>query len=628
MRRLFYLLLCLLTASRWPVTAAASEGVANDDIADPNYYEKLVLRPLPLSALLASFNFRSNTSIAEFEAHNFRFFPRSLGQILQYAGTRELHLRFSLGRWDAERWGARPWAGTREGGTGVELWAWLDAQTDEEADDKWLTLTNALSGLFCASLNFIDGTRTTRPVMSFQPEGDHPSSKNGSMQLLYGTLPREVVCTENLTPFLKLLPCKGKAGIASLLDGHKLFDATWQSMAIDVRPICHETGECVLQIEQTIDMVLDIERSKRPRDNPIPRPLPGHELKCDTTKPYHRDDNSICFPANYSADQDWSLTQIFGKTMRGTCTLANPATPPVCLEVPNTRSVYLSDGVREEINADGLSRCFFFGPDTAFDLMLPEEGGISASPASVLKPETPLLYAERSLTGHGAERGGVQTILTNPSSDTAVEFVYMESLPWFMRIYLHTLAARVDGNATTSKDVLQEVYYRPALDRARGTQLEVRMRIPPGATVFLTYDFEKSILRYTEYPPDANRGFDVAAAVITIFHPAPDPSSSSSSRSDVVQLSRSNLRTTTLLLSLPTPDFSMPYNVIIFTSTAIALAFGGMFNIIVRRFVAADEGQPISLKAVVARAAARLKALAKRSKWPVKAVPASKGEVI
>lgn len=97
-----------------------------------DYHEQLVLRPLPLSALLASFNFRSNTSLSDFEAHNFRFFPRSLGQILQYADTRELHLRFGLGRWDAESWGARPWEGAREGGTGVELWAWLDADTDEE----------------------------------------------------------------------------------------------------------------------------------------------------------------------------------------------------------------------------------------------------------------------------------------------------------------------------------------------------------------------------------------------------------------------------------------------------------------------------------------------------------------
>lgn len=247
------------------------------------YHEQLRLRPLPLSALLASFNFRSNTSLPEFEAHNFRFFPRSLGQILQHAGTRELHLRFSLGRWDAESWGARPWDGTREGGTGVELWAWLQAESDEEydithptppsrygltsdtsrADNKWLTLTNALSGLFCASLNFVDGTRTIRPVMTFKPEGDHATMTN--MRLLHGVLPREVVCTENLTPFLKLLPCKGKAGISSLLDGHKLFDASWQSMAIDVRPVCPQGSECVLEIEQTIDMVLDIDRSKRPR---------------------------------------------------------------------------------------------------------------------------------------------------------------------------------------------------------------------------------------------------------------------------------------------------------------------------------------------------------------------------
>ena len=233
-----------------------------------DYHEQLSLRPLPLSALLASFKFRANTSLSDFDAQNFRLFPRSLAQILQYAGTRELHLRFTLGRWDAENWGARPWDGTREGGTGVELWAWLDAASDKEADDKWLTLTNALSGLFCASLNFIDETKTIRPVLSFQPEGDHPNSTFANSRLLHGVLPHEVVCTENLTPFLKLLPCKGKAGIATLLDGHKLFDASFQSMAIDVRPVCPPGGSCVLEMEQTIDMVLDVDRSKRPRGEP------------------------------------------------------------------------------------------------------------------------------------------------------------------------------------------------------------------------------------------------------------------------------------------------------------------------------------------------------------------------
>ncbi|KAK4031310.1 GPI transamidase component PIG-T [Parachaetomium inaequale] len=574
-----------------------------------DYHEQLNLRPLPLSSLLASFNFRSNTTLDDFDKGNFRFFPRSLAQILQHAGTRELHLRFSLGRWDAETWGARPWDGAREGGTGVELWAWLEADTDEEADHKWLTLTNALSGLFCASLNFIDGTRTTRPVMSFQPEGDHSTVTN--MHLLYGVLPHEVVCTENLTPFLKLLPCKGKAGIATLLDGHKLFDASWQSMAIDIRPICPPGGECVLQIEQTIDMVLDIDRSKRPRDNPIPRPPPGDQLPCDTSKPYNSHDT--CFPADHT-NQEWTLSQIFGKTVKGTCPLADSTIPPVCIQVPDSRSVFVSKDVHEKKNPDGLSRCFDIAPSTELEMMLPRLDEGASTTTDIVTPETPLLYAERSFTGHGQERGGVQTILRNPSPDTAVEFIYMESLPWFMRIYLHTMEARVAGHSHANKSLIQQVYYRPALDRARATQLEVRMRVPPASTVFLTYDFEKSILRYTEYPPDANRGFDVAAAVITILDPQPETigSHGGGAAKSARRFAAYTLRTTSLLCSLPTPDFSMPYNVIIFTSTAIALTFGGMFNILVRRFVAADEGPEAGLAVVLGRLKGRLRGMLKR----------------
>lgn len=189
----------------------------------------------------------------------------------------------------------------------------------------------------------------------------------------------------------------------------------------------------------------------------------------------------------------------------------------------------------------------------------------------------------------------------------------MESLPWFMRIYLHTLKTHIDGASGSSKDVIEQIYYRPALDRVRGTQLELRMRIPPASTVFLTYDFEKSILRYTEYPPDANRGFDVAAAVITILP-------SDSSDAPLARQKTSNLRTTTLLLSLPTPDFSMPYNVIIFTSTAIALAFGGLYNILIRRFVGADEGPEVNvggLKGKVIAAAAKLMEKLKGAKGKV-----------
>jgi len=75
-----------------------------------------------------------------------------------------------------------------------------------------------------------------------------------------------------------------------------------------------------------------------------------------------------------------------------------------------------------------------------------------------------------------------------------------------MRPYLHTLRASINGNATQ----INTIRYRPAIDRLRGTQLEVLLTIPGEQTLSLTWKFDKSILRYTEYPPDANRGFDVA----------------------------------------------------------------------------------------------------------------------
>ncbi|ORY00164.1 GPI transamidase component GPI16 precursor [Clohesyomyces aquaticus] len=564
--------------------------------AGQDYYERLLLRPLPQSALLASFNFRSNESSASFDQQNFRYFPRSLGQILQHARTKELHLRFSLGRWDAESWGQRPWDGAREGGTGVELWAWLEAQSEEEAFSRWLTLTNALSGLFCASLNFIDATKTIRPVMSFQPEGDHHNSSN--LHLLHGTLPHEVVCTENLTPFLKLLPCKGKAGVSSLLDGHKLFDASWQTMSIDVRPVCGKDGaDCVLEMEQSVDMVLDIDRSRRPRDNPIPRPLPIEEIACDTSKHYNAEDT--CYPLHKSAEPGWNLTEIFGRPLKGACPLTDgdgEGANTVCINTPperiiqaNTTGQYLETWI-----ASDTVRCYKLPTGSDFDLNLPEQEMTTG-----LILATPPLFAARSINGHGQERGSIQAIIRNPSATDAVEFVYLESLPWFMKPYLHTLRARVD---TTSTNPIQETYYRPAVDRARGTHLELRMLIPASSTLTLTYDFEKAILRYTEYPPDANRGFDVAPAVLKLL----------SSQSSLGDNKGVYLRTTSLLLPLPTPDFSMPYNVIILTSTVMALGFGNIFNLLVRRFVGAEEVMALGAGGLRGVVAARVAAMRTR----------------
>ncbi|TGZ84953.1 putative GPI transamidase component Gpi16 [Ascodesmis nigricans] len=551
-----------------------------------DYDENLLLKTLPNNAVLASFRFVTNGTYTNHHS----LFPRSLAQILSHSNTRELHLKFTMGRWDAESWGAQPFNGQTAGGTGVELWAWVEAVDGPTADKRWTTLTNALSGLFCASLNFIDGTRTIRPVMSFTPDGDHEDMDR--LHLLHGSLPREPVCTENLTPFLKLLPCKGKVGISSLLDGHKLFDAQWQSMSIDVRPVCTAPDSCVLQLTQTVDMVLDVERSLQRRDYPVPRPRPREELNCDPNKPYGAD-GSPCFPRSNIADLPWSISEVFGRPLHSYCPLASEPAEHVCLDVPQERPIYITRDSIEVRHPDGR-RCYTLPPAGDFDIILPQQ-----SPALPITPfPEPPLYASRSFTGHGQEHGGVKAVIKNPHPTRPVEFVYLESLPWFMKPYLHTLKTTIypappaTGDADLESPVTA-LYYRPAIDRSRGTHLEASLLLPANSTLILTYDFEKAILRYTEYPPDANRGFDIAPAVITVLKHSPSPQHTlpyTISGAPIQQgHGRVAIRTTSLLLSLPTPDFSMPYNVIILTSTVMALAFGSVFNLLVRRFVGADE---------------------------------------
>ena len=248
-------------------------------------------------------------------------------------------------------------------------------ETDGRAYSRWITLTNALAGLFCASLNFVDSTRTISPTLSFRPGGHHPPGVVDNLHLFHGALPREPVCTENLTPFLKLLPCKGRAGISSLLDGHRLFDSQWQAMALDVRPVCDDQGECFVEMVQNVDMAVDVERSIRRNgtsrlftegvnvDSPIPRRRPLDQLRCDQSKPYASDD--ICFPIEEKSNTPFTIEAIFGRSIKGACPVSQVGDgqvhiqlmPSIGIEPPptsmsNNQAHYVLTGTPHDILID------------------------------------------------------------------------------------------------------------------------------------------------------------------------------------------------------------------------------------------------------------------------------------
>lgn len=184
------------------------------------------------------------------ESAHFGSFPKGIGEILNIFEVEELSLSMTQGRWDNDVWGY----GYNTAPSGVELWTWMRNGTDE----NWNGLTNVLAGLFCGSLNYMSNTAATSIFSSFRPQ----SKVSGKLR--YAKLPKESVCTENLTPWAKLLPCKTKAGFGKLLNGYKIFDANYVSIQVRLKVMC-ATSDCSskkVDFMQSLDVVFDPTRTK------------------------------------------------------------------------------------------------------------------------------------------------------------------------------------------------------------------------------------------------------------------------------------------------------------------------------------------------------------------------------
>jgi len=123
-------------------------------------------------------------------------------------------------------------------------------------------------------------------------------------------------------------------------------------------------------------------------------------------------------------------------------------------------------------------------------------------------------------------------------------------------------------------DLVSKISYIPTKGHSPSL-LEAVLVLPANSVTQLTMEFSKSFIAYTEHPPDAERGWDLPAAVISYEE----------TRENEGDTRERRIYTKNLLINLPTPDFSMPYNVIIMTSTVITLFFGSIFNLLTRQFV-------------------------------------------
>ncbi|KAI5704721.1 hypothetical protein M8J76_010520 [Diaphorina citri] len=543
--------LCVFSIALLSINIHGTSGYKHKD----SFHEELFIKPLLSGHIYSYFQF---TTLWEIDGNfndeyftNSHLFPRPLGEFIKSYGIKEMHISLTEGVWRHKSWGYP----IVEAGPGAELWVWFKNGT-ENIDQNWKDLVNSLSGLLCATMNFMEKANSLSPQLSLRPTGAfNVKEKLNNQNVKYATLPREIVCTENLTPWIKLLPCDNKRGLSTLLNSKNIHNTNYHSLGINFRHICMDKA-CTrvgLELKQTVSLVHD-----------------------------------LIIVGAY--DFNWSMRKLFGNGVPSSCSQAETSavyvditanlTGPVFEIFPDPTQVLTSlhGGQKHHIAMYNLIE---ITKERIFNVYTIHEKP-RVSPVSI----QPTLYAHRYITGYGQERGGIVTKIHNKHR-TPLKIIYLENIPWFTPLYYHTLKI-TSGN----KEIIPLIKkYIPGKARVRPYYLEVAFEAPARSVTTLSVDFTYMFLKWQEYPPDANHGFYLGSAIITALLPTARNYTAIPQTQSLIKnsfnISRDGylvqLRTEALIVALPTPDFSMPYNVICLACTVVALAFGPLHNIASKR---------------------------------------------
>ncbi|KAM0748593.1 Gpi16 subunit, GPI transamidase component [Meredithblackwellia eburnea MCA 4105] len=541
-----------------------ADFVSSSPLKNEYYNENLEITPLVDGKVHSAFNFEFNSKPIVPEPHqnsavHSTVVPRLLVHLIQHHNLDSFSLTLSSGRW-SPHWPSI--SHHTSAPSGIELQAWLkkgasgvndeDLETDGGEDwdrRRWSRFKGAISGAFCAGIaqGKDEGDDFTRTASNLAQQ-EHPFRGEGLAEdhVIYTTrTPRlSATCTESLTPFIALLPCTSRAGIASLLNPHTLFDGDWTMIRIQASRQKDNSIRAMFQVGSVVD------------------PVRGDRLR------------------GGMGNRDFSMSSLYDRVIHMGCPVAQHS--EVALNVPtdslSSFEIQPEQGFQRLNSPDKVSWTTTFSsfsaqkPDSLNVLLKWSESQFRyPQPLPVLAP----ISARRILTGQGQERGEIGVELIN-HLDREVEVMWVERWPWWIRGFVGGVRSSSSVLSPENSTFSSQLEYSPPIARKRPTTLALNITLPPKTSKRIVLPYECSYLWYTEYPPDAHRGFEVPGAAFVIL--------------DENQEGTCPYRfhTPSTLLSLPTPDFSMPYNVIILTSTLMALFFGSIVNAMGRVWIVVD----------------------------------------
>ncbi|BHF71128.1 hypothetical protein SprV_0401418300 [Sparganum proliferum] len=465
------------------------------------------------------------------------------------------------GFWDRDAWGP-PFVQTVNGG--AEVWALFSPKATDIAK-SWSFFLEALSGQFCASLSHLGLRKNSFSLQwSYRPSGlsENFTSDNFAKYFRYGQLPHEELCTENFTPWAKLLPCKKLMGLASLLKPRSVFRARYNSLNIEA-PDCQRLS---VELRQSLSIVFD-----------------RRYLYADLAAP-------------------WSLAVLLGGRLKEACPVASRSQIIVLQSRP--RLTLSPPALLLDSSAWDPRRVFavYDSHKVANSLIVTSVESPGQQARELVTPVSLMKYA----TGKGDVSGGVRIVLRN-KLDVPVKAALFDSAPWYTEVYYSSLniACQDAAGRPIESCAADRVVFRPSVVRERMAVLEMLLTLPANSLITVSYNFKKILMRWNEYPPDANHGvylpaasvvFQLSAERLKRLHQRQEPmywetvlpmwagtyadffSPSNSSAADCrkrrVGDGLVRLYSEPVLVRLPVPDFSMPFNALCLVCSIVAVAFG------------------------------------------------------
>lgn len=558
---------------------------------EDSFREQLLLRPLRDGRALLHFSFDLQSgapSVTEAGNHTTGF-PRALAALLASSGgARGFSLTLGRGVWEAD-WGEEAPGAAAPPGAALSA-SWPPDAPAAAREAGWRALAHGLGGLLCASLGDL--------AASAGPGGaEAPHALSASAR--FAQLPREPLCTENLAPFLALLPCGEAGGLAGLLVQR---GPVLSARLLRLRLSASAPAGAAPRARQALTLVLQ----PRERARLSLRGLLGG-----------RSAPPRCLAAAASAlllalppDSPWRLS---------------PASP-----APHSREA-LGGGelLGWRLRAAPL--------ETAARLELrwaAAAGGEATPPPPGVPrwphPPGPIWRAESWLSGQGDAARGLQLGLwregevadgvTSGVTDGPPSVSLLQLLPHWARLRFATLCLSVDdGPPVTLAQALRApgggAHLVPPRWRAPGA-LDLILPLPRNASrLRLSASLRIAHGRLGDLPPDAARGADLAPARLALRWAGPGPGGACDEQPPWPRAPAS-LRcallagwagdahgeryeeryeerheerhelvryTAGLLLPLPAPDASMPFNVVGFVCTAVALLHASLIAVLTHR---------------------------------------------